>query len=672
MTPFPTTVAGLALLESGGIGTIATIIDGTGPTDCSVGGGSIGPNTCKYVGGGVWVIVAGSGGGGTLNGGGTANTLAMWTGPLTLGNGPVTYTKSGSESFLTFFGNNTFVLGQGILTGTQTVLYLASGTGIDYDSATGELAILVNSGEPILADNTHPVLFGNGVDTDMAGVNWEIPNAPTGGTVAQETVCLNPSAQAIVCPASTTSGIQGVANFGAGTTGNVTVCYTTGCFVLFDNTAVLDDLAIPSSTPGYMHDIAASTYTGTAQIMRVTFGNSGAGTPARVNVLTPDILSAQATAVGSINPGSNYAFSVYPSTTGTTLSPANIHSDSTGNDRFIPGFDDFTALGSPPASGGAGHFRSFGITTQGFTRLNIVNEAGGQPTVLGRDNQFIVQNGTGAPINAATAVYISGSTSSNIPIVGLAQANNLATAPAVGLVYSTIGPGAYGYVMKIGILTGLNTVALGVSPGQSLFLSCTSAGGMTTTRPVPPCYAQKLATGLSSSVSAGALDVVIQTSLGNHDSGSDLNFDLYAGAYVPSGQELEIKSGGSLVCDPGSTCPTPTLPLSATSGIGDGVNAIAAATYPMLMACNNTGKNWTVTAIHAYVDAGTASTLDMQNNAGTSFLTGVITATGIKTSGGAPGTLGSTVTLANTDCFNAIFVADGSATTTTWTVNFTQ
>ena len=144
-----------------------------------------------------------------------------------------------------------------------------------------------------------------------------------------------------------------------------------------------------------------------------------------------------------------------------------------------------------------------------------------QPTVLGRDNLFIVQNGLSSPINAGQVVYISGSSSSNIPVVGLAQANITTTSPAVGITYSVIGPGAYGYVIKLGILYNINTVALGVNPGNSYFLSCTSPGGLTGTRPVTPCYSQKIGTSLYSSVFAGAIDVSIDPSLANHDSGTD-------------------------------------------------------------------------------------------------------------------------------------------------------
>ena len=271
---------------------------------------------------------------------------------------------------------------------------------------------------------------------------------------------------------------------------------------------------------------------------------------------------------GAVEAGGPYNLTAYPAGTTTTIGPINVKTDSTGNNLYYPGFGDYTALVSSPSGGGAGHFRMYGITTQGFTRLNILNELGGQPTVLGRDNQFIVQNSLLSPINAGAVVYINGSTSSNIPTVGLAQANSLTTSPAVGLVYSTIGPGGYGYVMKIGILSNINTVALGATAGQSLFLSCTSAGSMTTTRPVAPCYAQKVATALYSSVSQGALDVVIQTSLGNHDSGTDQpTFSLPPGGTMSSrdtGTPGFIFGPDSITATQPVTAPNPIAASSLT------------------------------------------------------------------------------------------------------------
>lgn len=108
-------------------------------------------------------------------------------------------------------------------------------------------------------------------------------------------------------------------------------------------------------------------------------------------------------------------------------------------------------------------------------------------------------------------------------------------------------------------------------------------------------------------------------------------------------------------------------------GLGDGVNAMAAATYPQFDCVNTSGVTWTIVSISCYVDNGSASsTLAAANNAGTDLLTGPVTCNNTKSGGGAAGTLSGTTTLANNDAINFSFVADGTSKTTTWTVTFRQ
>lgn len=113
---------------------------------------------------------------------------------------------------------------------------------------------------------------------------------------------------------------------------------------------------------------------------------------------------------------------------------------------------------------------------------------------------------------------------------------------------------------------------------------------------------------------------------------------------------------------------------SCIFSMGDGVTAIASATYPasgaILQCPNNSGVTYTVTAVHCYADAGTP-TINVSNNAGTSFLTGAITCTSTKTSGGQAGTQSGTTTLATTDGFNFVLVSGGTAKMVTAIVDFT-
>lgn len=106
------------------------------------------------------------------------------------------------------------------------------------------------------------------------------------------------------------------------------------------------------------------------------------------------------------------------------------------------------------------------------------------------------------------------------------------------------------------------------------------------------------------------------------------------------------------------------------AGLGDGANAIAAATYPQYDCVNKSGATRTITGIFCWTDNAGTSTLAAANNAGTALLAGAVTCNNTKTGGGASGTQSGTTTLANGDAINFSFVADGTTKTTTWTVTF--
>ena len=118
--------------------------------------------------------------------------------------------------------------------------------------------------------------------------------------------------------------------------------------------------------------------------------------------------------------------------------------------------------------------------------------------------------------------------------------------------------------------------------------------------------------------------------------------------------------------------PTQYTKLRCFGGLGDGDNAMIAATYPQYTCVNTSGVTWTITGINCWTDNAGSSTMDVKNNAGTSFLTGAVTCNNTKSGGGAAGTQSATVTLANNDALNFSFVADGTSKQTNWTVSMTQ
>ncbi len=105
-------------------------------------------------------------------------------------------------------------------------------------------------------------------------------------------------------------------------------------------------------------------------------------------------------------------------------------------------------------------------------------------------------------------------------------------------------------------------------------------------------------------------------------------------------------------------------PFSCQAGIGDGANAITAATYPITSCFNTFKSKYTIQKINCYTDTGT-STLAATNGAGASLVTGF---TCTSTLPGAAGTQSATTTIAVNDAIKFSFVADGTAKQTTWSI----
>lgn len=103
-----------------------------------------------------------------------------------------------------------------------------------------------------------------------------------------------------------------------------------------------------------------------------------------------------------------------------------------------------------------------------------------------------VHNDTGSTINRTRAVYVSGSNGGGVATVALARADSASTMPAIGLADQDIAPGADGFVLASGMFEDVNTSSF--TSGDALYVSPTTAGGFTRTRPTDPAHlVQKVA-----------------------------------------------------------------------------------------------------------------------------------------------------------------------------------
>lgn len=95
-----------------------------------------------------------------------------------------------------------------------------------------------------------------------------------------------------------------------------------------------------------------------------------------------------------------------------------------------------------------------------------------------------VRNETGATLAKGTVVYINGGAGNKVTVTKAIATGDATSAQTLGVIIADILTNQNGYVCVLGLLTGLNT--LGYTEGQQLYLSPTTAGAFTTTKPSAP------------------------------------------------------------------------------------------------------------------------------------------------------------------------------------------
>ena len=129
-------------------------------------------------------------------------------------------------------------------------------------------------------------------------------------------------------------------------------------------------------------------------------------------------------------------------------------------------------------------------------------------TAIARNLEVEVRNQSGASIPAGSIVYISGATG-NKPLITLSQANNDAnSAQTMGFVKTTIANNGTGYVIVRGVLENIDTSAL--TEGAQLYLSPTTAGTWTTTKPYAPSHLVYVGVVIRSHPNQGTILVAVQ------------------------------------------------------------------------------------------------------------------------------------------------------------------
>jgi hypothetical protein len=169
--------------------------------------------------------------------------------------------------------------------------------------------------------------------------------------------------------------------------------------------------------------------------------------------------------------------------------------------------DALTITGSPITTSGT---INIGFAGTGLQYIKGDGTLATFPTTIDQAKRLIteVYNSTGATLTKGTVVYINGG-QGNLPTVTKAQANNDAnSAQTYGVVQDDITNNNNGFVVVLGSLTDLDTSAYVV--GTQLYLSGTTAGAWTSTKPSAPIHLVYVAIVVRSHPTQGVVEVRIQ------------------------------------------------------------------------------------------------------------------------------------------------------------------
>ena len=263
-----------------------------------------------------------------------------------------------------------------------------------------------------------------------------------------------------------------------------------------------------------------------------------------------------------------------------------------------------------------------------------------------------VRNSTGATLTKGTAVYISGATG-QIPTVSKALATSDSTsAQTLGLINADLANNSNGYVTIIGLITEIDTSAY--TDGAQLYLSGSTAGTLTATKPYAPThlvyvavveYAHAIHGKLFVKVQNGyELDEIHNVSAQSPSNGQTLIYNastsLWEKANLTAGTAISVTNGaGSItVANTGVTSAVAGTGISVSGSTGavtitnSAPDQTVALTGAGTTSISGTYPNFTITSNDAYT--GTVTSVGGTGTVNGISLSGTVTSSGSLTLGG--------------------------------------
>ena len=235
-------------------------------------------------------------------------------------------------------------------------------------------------------------------------------------------------------------------------------------------------------------------------------------------------------------------------------------------------------------------------TASGIADLSVA-VAASTTTVIAQ-----VRNTTGATLTKGTVVYISGATGQISTVTKALASGDSTSAQTLGVISADLANNTNGYVTIIGLVTDIDTSAY--TDGQQLYLSPTTAGTYTATKPYAPNhlvyvaiveYAHAIHGKLFVKVQNGyELDELHNVSAQNPTNGQTLIYNestsLWEKHTLTAGTGISVSNGA------GSITVTNSAPDQTVALTGAGTTTIS-GTYPNFTVTSNDAYTGTVTSV---------------------------------------------------------------------------
>ena len=591
---------------------------------------------------------------------------------------------SGSGSFVTLSGDATSTATGGATEVVGLLNHLLPSLTTGYLNWTGSAWALSagGGGDTITSPNSTISVGGTSSNTtiDLAGSAGEIMAGATpaltytptfGKSGTAGTLAMFPSSGNFTTTLGSAATASNTVNFFASvpTTGDLVDCITSSTTCTLTDSGVLAANVVNASSPG----VGIAHFAGSTQT--VTSSTIATGDVA-ANAITLAKLATQA------------ANTVLANVTGGSAVPTAAAIPS-GMQFYTAGTGYSTVTGAQWLSGAGNQTAN---TVLGALTATTPSDLA-VPSCSSASNALTWTSGTGfgcntisgsGTVNSGTANHLAYYASSTTAV------SSDSTAIDNGTTFTYSGTG--GVTASAGPLTAGNPAA-GV--GSSLFMTqCGTVPSGFSTAGQANIYCDSTQNGLLSNFNAGTTLPLVQGPASD-TSGHVASFSGANGGKIVDGTAVAANlvvaaSPGTGLCHFAGSTQTCTSSAvvggdmtnntvtatqlaaqyskwSCETGLGDGLNAVPAATYLQTFCYNTTGVTVTLTGLKCYIDGGSSSTMNAAGNALGALLTGAITCS----TSFAGGTQSANVALTSGDYIKFTFVADGTAKQTTWVVTGT-